>query len=60
MLKVQETLTHLKGLLQLSVHRMQTLGTRTYHPNCPIKQERDNQQWKKEWEEALVKWEITN
>ena len=29
-------------------------------PNCPIKQERDNQQWKKEWEEASVKWEITN
>ena len=29
-------------------------------PNCPIKQKRDNQQWKKEWEEASVKWEITN
>ena len=28
--------------------------------NCPIKQERDNQKWKKEWEEALVKWGIAN
>ena len=29
-------------------------------PNCCIKVERDNQKWKKEWEEASVKWEITN
>ena len=29
-------------------------------PNCPIKQERDNQQWKKEWEEASARWEIAN
>ena len=29
-------------------------------PNCPMKKERDNQQWKKEWEKALVKWEIAN
>ena len=25
-----------------------------------MKKERDNQQWKKEWEEASVKWEIAN
>ena len=25
-----------------------------------MKKERDNQQWKKEWEEASVKWETAN